>query len=555
MQGEAGSRRPCVLASLVAVAVFLIGEIPYAAARSASPPLHSFGGLLRWVDDLNMYFSFIRQAADGSWLFENRLTHLPHYPVFFNPEFLAVGMLMRLSGVTDTTAFTLWRASGTLALVAGFLALLRATRVPPAQRILALLLFLLGGGLGWLAVLFGSDRFRVDLESGFQPFAQALLNPHFSLPHGLVLLFLALLCHGERDGRARFYVAAAVVALVGALIRPYDLLTLWIAVPAFALVAPGPSRTRRSTALRALPLLITLPAVVYDFFLFRIHPVFRHWASQGRVEPPSWMEHVASLGLVGLVAAWRLTRHRAFPLGATDRLLLAWLGAVFAVVHGSRLVPWLPFSPQAATTSMAPVVLLALPALSWSASAGRARWGLAGLVAANSLSSAAILHERTAVVSTHFNYYHLRDAELEAFLWLSRNARASDVVLASYQDGNRLARFVSARVALGHYSVTPASESIRAGVERLLDGRLDTNGARRMLAGWNVRWVYYSPRAYPGATVDRLPWCERRYRERGIAIYECDAPQVSPNAGGSPDGGFEAPAAVPNRYTRTPPRP
>jgi len=62
----------------VAAALFLLTELPYASGRAASPPEHRFLGMLRNVDDLNMYFSFIRQAAEGHVLFEDRLTHLPH---------------------------------------------------------------------------------------------------------------------------------------------------------------------------------------------------------------------------------------------------------------------------------------------------------------------------------------------------------------------------------------------------------------------------------------------------------------------------------------------
>jgi hypothetical protein len=199
---------------------------------------------------------------------------------------------------------------------------------------------------------------------------------------------------------------------------------------------------------------------------------------------------------------------------------------------------------------MAPVVLLALPLLPsapWSALKARARWGLLGLLAVNSLSSAFMLQERTVVASTHFNYYHLRTAELDAFAWLGQNAKPQDVILADYLDGNRLGRFVSARVTLGHYSVTPNSKAVEALVEQLLGGRIDAAGARRLFLDWRVRWIYYSPRANPDFPVDRWPWCVRRYRERGIAIYECDASQESPKAGGSRAGGLEEATPSPKR--------
>jgi hypothetical protein len=46
-----------------------------------------------------MYFSFIRQATEGHWLFVNRLTSLDHQPVLLNVEWFAVGRLIALAGI------------------------------------------------------------------------------------------------------------------------------------------------------------------------------------------------------------------------------------------------------------------------------------------------------------------------------------------------------------------------------------------------------------------------------------------------------------------------
>jgi hypothetical protein len=374
-------------------------------------------------------------------------------------------------------------------------------------------------------VLFGIEGLRLDLRLAFQPFAQMLLNPHFSLPHGLLLAFMAAFLRGERCGHVGWYLAAGGIVLFEILIRPYDLLTLWIAVPAFVILARP--RTVSATLLRLLPLLCTLPAAAYFFFLFRMHPVFRQWASQGQMEPVSVTDQVACLGLMALIAGWRLARSRAFPLTVPERFLLAWLAAEIGIVHLSRVSTWLPFSPQVGLPVMAPVVLLALPALpagAWSGLALPARAALAGLVVLNSLSSAVLLHQRTSIVTTQISYYHLPTAALEAFAWLRANAGAEDVILADYVEGNRLGRFVSAHVVLGHYSVTPEAAVIEAGVKRLLSGQLGGEEARRLLDAWRVRWVYYSLKKYPQAVLDEVPRCARRYRRRGIVIYECGAP-------------------------------
>ena len=522
-------KRLVLLAALAAAVVFLAGEIPYATARSASPAGYEFGGRLRWVDDLNMYFSFIRQAADGHALFVNRLTHEPHAPVFFNPQWLAVGFATRWAALSDAAAFAAWRAAGVLLLALGFAALLAAARTPPASRPWALWLFLTGSGFGWLAGAFGLRGFRLDLDSGFTPFAQATLNPHFSVPHGLVLLVLACLLRGEQESGPRWYLAASVLALLEGLSRPYDLITLWMALPLFALAARPRETATRRTLWRLLPLAATLPALLYTYFLFGRHPVFHYWAAQGHTPPVTVLEHLASLGLVGVVAAWRLARRKAFPLAPGEVLLLAWLVTVLVIVHASKVVPSLPFSAQNGMTVMAPVVVLGLPLLErWTTAAGRRRTLLGSVVVINAMASVVLLRELTAVTTTHLGNYHIRTADLEAFAWLRGHAREKDVILADYLDGNRLGRFVSARVVLGHYSVTPNAAALDARIRELLAGTVSAEEARAQLASWNVRWVYASPREHPDAVFPRVPGCDRAWSVRSVTVYECGLAQLQP---------------------------
>ncbi|MBN2370311.1 MAG: hypothetical protein JXO72_07480 [Vicinamibacteria bacterium] len=528
-------RRPCAswrqwtFPALVVAALTLLTEIPYIAGRCASPPARRFGGILLWVDDLNMYFSFIRQAADGHWLFVNRLTHLPHAPAFFNPEYLAVGLLIRWLSLTDTAAFALWRLAGVVVLIGGFAALLSVVETRPLVRKAALALFAFGGGLGWIVRLLGTwgigtslrkswgAYLDLDLQSGLQPFAQAMLNPHFSLPHGLLLIVMTLYFMAERNGRAPYYVVAGIVAALSGLLRPYDLITLWTALPLFVLLAPEPLKSRR-TVRRLLPLIVTAPILAYFVWLFSMHPIFRHWAGQGAIEPVPLLGQLIGLGLPGLVVVGRLCRPRARSFARVEeRFCLAWLATVLILLHGRRWLPFLPFSPQLMMPTMGAVYVLALPAIRF----GRPP-ALAFLVLLNSISSGVMIWERTRTVSTHHHYYHVRVADLAAYEWLNDAAREDDVILADELNGNRLGRFVSARVVLGHYSVTPWSDARRAEIGRLLFGELSAADAHAYLKTMGVRWLFFHPRRHPGFHPGRIPGCRIRYRARGVAIYSFD---------------------------------
>jgi hypothetical protein len=129
-------------------------------------------------------------------------------------------------------------------------------------------------GLGDPAILtawlFGMDQGGF----GLHPFVQMLQNPHFSVPHGLVLFALAFLVTGENTGRTSAYAAAGVMAALAGLSRPYELLAFALVVPALHLVSPSILDARR-LAQRALVLVLVLPAWAQESFARGCEEVYR----------------------------------------------------------------------------------------------------------------------------------------------------------------------------------------------------------------------------------------------------------------------------------------
>ena len=77
----------------MAAAVAGITQVPFLLGERWAPVGTVYDGLVGMTSDQNMAYSFIRQAAEGHWLFVNRLTHIDHQPVLLNIEWLAVGRL------------------------------------------------------------------------------------------------------------------------------------------------------------------------------------------------------------------------------------------------------------------------------------------------------------------------------------------------------------------------------------------------------------------------------------------------------------------------------
>jgi hypothetical protein len=513
-------------------AAFLVGatELPYANGRRCADAGHHYDGLIAYSDDIHAYLSFARQSAEGAFLFENRYAAEAHRPVFFNLEWLLVGKAMRWFG--DPAILTAWRVAGVGLLVFGFWTLSRLLPRPEARWI-ALALFCLGGGFGWMAEVVraltptepGALAFLQMDQGGFglHPFVQMLQNPHFAVPHGLVLFALAFLVAGEKTGQTSAFALAGVMALLAGLSRPYELLAFSLVVPALHLVSPSVLDRRRAVQ-RALVLLILAPAWLPVLVIWT-EPSFRPLAQQGQMPVVSLPAHLLALGISVLLLAVRVVRDRGLPLRTPeDRLLLLWSAVIFLLVHANRFIPALAYSPQLMVTSLGPLVLLATPVIAGGEPARglRRHWVPVAILALALPSSALVLVKRFREAAEP--YFQFSEGERQAWEWLGARTRPSDLILATAESGNRLPRHVSARVFAGHWTLTPDYGRRKKDADAFFQGRLSPREALALVRTWDVDWVWVGPteRSMGGwAREDFAAGCDESYRLRGVRIFRC----------------------------------
>jgi hypothetical protein len=271
---------------------------PYVRAALDPPRGHAFLGSFYFITDVYNYFGYVQQAADGAFLFRNKLTLEPHTPALVNLEWWAVGRLSALLGGSFVLAWRLLALAASLPFVLLVDAWLRRAGLPPTHRLPGLMLVLLGGGFGGLLYTLrwppGLDV--LDLSTGLFPFIELLANPHFVCGTTLVMGALLLLTRG--GGRA----TAAGVVLIGlaGLVRPYDMV---MAVAVFGL-ATVLTETPARAARRLLPLLGLLPVVAYVGWVFYVETAYRVFAAEAYTPPPLRQLAFATgpaLALAGLV--------------------------------------------------------------------------------------------------------------------------------------------------------------------------------------------------------------------------------------------------------------
>ncbi|HRI88444.1 MAG TPA: hypothetical protein PLJ47_06155 [Candidatus Hydrogenedentes bacterium] len=531
--------RDAVWIVAVSTFVFALSQVPYSAAERKTPSESVFLGQIAIADDINSYYSFIRQAALGHLLFKNNMTYIDHDPIFVNVEWFAIGAAMRLLDLGPRMAYDVWRAFGIVILLAAFAGIARLCLATELQRRTALLACAIGGGFGWLLTALmragvlgpsdGPDMLNpaLDLFAGIQPFVQITRNPHFSLPHGTFILTCLCIVLAEQTHRAKWYGFAALATVLHGLIRPYDLISLFAIIPAFAALECLVARKIdwRWSVMRCVPLIAAGPVLLYYVYLFSFHPVFKYWASQGDQPfvPIHW--HLLSLGLMFLLFVWRIGSFRRNPLSTpSERFLAVWALSILALFHSYKVFPFMPYTPQLGVPMMTPVIVLAVSMLPTVSTSRRWVAAAALLVTVNALSTPVYLRSESRKAPENPNHY-IRLFDLEAVDWLNRNIDEHDVVLARYSYGTRISQYLNARVAVGHWALSPHVDDLNPRIDAFLSGELSEGDAKALLQEIKPRYIYVDlPASGVQSAQIRQYGYALKYENRGVVLYEFTPP-------------------------------
>lgn len=526
---------------LFATVTFLISEIPYLSATAFAPPHYKFLGQVSCTVDQNMYYSFVRQAYDGKELFNNRLTYEPNGGAFFNVQFWSVGFLMKTLRLSENGVYLLWRLIATIVLVAGF-AFLSSLMISSMERwLLAQLLFCLGGGFGIIPVfafkagLISKElmyTLSYDIWGGLHPFQQIVTNPHFSLPHGLMLFGFALVLLAERNKSILHYIAAGVVFAINGFIRPYDLTAVFAICPIFIIVESLIGGFNYRTAfMRILPVILILPSLGYNIWLFKFNEFFKYWSMQGHNVgslPAIWW-HLIAFGPVMFLALPRILKVKSQPLSREERFLCVWFLTVFGMIYIGLLIPSLGFSPQIGVTLMSPLVILGFMIkdkriLFFDLESRIHRRLLVGtlfLVVLLGNAGVTVYYSMKFPLHASTGTFYAEDNIVDAWRWVNDNLGKEEVILAKPGSSNRLAKYTSEQTLAGHYSVTPHYADNEKAVNLFFSDSSTVTEREQFIKEKNIKYLWIGPEERAGckADFDTVVWSKRVFRNDSVSIY------------------------------------
>ena len=492
---------------ILSLALFVESSIPYIYAERKNLPGNTFLGQIIYTPDQDMYFSFIRQAHDGHFVFNNRLTYIPNQPAFVNLEFWLVGAIQRVTGMSENAVYYLWRYMGVLLLTIGIFMLARMV-LPTRRQVLAcMVLLLFTGGFGFLFATLNSAHIIgleaahagiLDMKFGFLPFQQAMTNPHFSLPHGLILIAYAYFLLGEQRRKTKYYVLSGLFFNIIGLIRPYDIMAPFIIFPVYVLVADGFKFRIKELFIRLLPLFMIVPVLLYNVWLFKINDIFKYWSMQGlnAGSLPSPILHYLAYGLAGVLAIVRVGQVKTNPFSRTDKFLLVWFLVTFVVIQLGKYLPIIGFSPQIGVYLAIPLGLLGC---SIRYRQGYSKLKYYGVIA---VVMVCVIISNLSILMYYCKNFNDRDKtpvfyankeEMDAMRWLDKNTKEGAVVLAMPSTSLRIAKYTSDKVVAAHYSVTPHyKESAAMATGFYMDSVLGA-GQKAALQKLNVGYIYVGP--------------------------------------------------------------
>jgi hypothetical protein len=521
------SRHVFIFASVVMV----VTTIPYLMGLINEGEGWYFTGFVFGVEDGNSYIAKMYRGMIGDWLFRTPFTAKPQDGVLVFLPYLLLGKLAGSPGshVQLVVLFHLFRiGAGIISILAtyDFISFfIKDKRV----CLTGLIVSTLGGGLGYLTVLFGNDFGFENLPLEFySPESFGFLSlfglPHLALARGL--FFWGLIYYLHMDNKSGGWITGFMWMLMG-FFQPLTIVLGWGVIGIHFLCLLGSQvknllyRSKGNGDLikgwffRALLVgCISLPIVLYTLIALRNTPTTSAWTAQNIVHSPPPLQYLLAYGLVlpfAIIGAFLQGRSRK----PENWFLPAWL----------ILFPFLIYSPFDMQRRLAEgfwvVLIILFLHLLESVSKYLKRGGQIYLLLTLPSTIFLFTGSLTAVLNPSMPLYRPTD-EVAAFSYLDENVEDNSIVLCSYETGNALPAWAPLFVVIGHGPESAGLQHLLPRVSEFYSQDTPDTNRKALLKEQNVNYVFwgYAERElgdwYPG----KVEYLDLIYSKNEYEIFQ-----------------------------------
>jgi hypothetical protein len=517
------------------VALLMLTTLPYIWGYASSPSDQQFMGLTFTTHDYAQYLSWARESESRVFV-ENKLTSEHTEAMFFNPVWWLVGRTERAFDVSFAAVNQAFRvlAGFTFVLVLGAFT---ATVIAGPERRLAIALACVTSGFGWILVVAKQVTGELSAPLLVQTFPGntffgMMVVPHMILSASMLIGIFALMLESYRRGCGRRALLAGVVCLGLGFAHPYNIVTAYAVVGAFAalMTLRDGVRPRWVLALAAF-YMISAPSVLYWMWVSASSAAWREVLAQYRnlgVFTPDPPRLLVLLGPITIMAALGLRGLR--PLrerGVGELFVVTWLAVNLVIIY-------LPFEFQINLLNgiQVPLAVLAAgwvyrSALPWLATRlptrqARLQTLLPILVLALVVpTNVYLLSWRIVDLGRHSYPDYLYRDDVAALAWLERAAAPSDAVLSSMVIGHYVPGLTGAHAFLGSGVNTLDFYAKRAAVERFFAADTSDVERQRLLVSYGIGYVFHGPaeRALGAFEPSSVSYLEAVFTSSDTAVY------------------------------------
>jgi len=286
--------------------VISITSISYWLGFNMNDDLYEFSGFIIGVGDGNSYLAKMMLGASGEWLFTTPYTAYPQMKFFAFFPYILLGKLTANPGQTIQliVLFHLFRWVGIVFLIFETFRLSSIFVKDKNTSLLITALLILGGGLGWLAIIFpGLVNHRMPLEF-YSPETFGYLSV-FSLPHllfGRAFLynsFRKLLQIGDNLKFSKKPLLKSGISLFfSGIFQPINLFIGWFVMGGYFLARSIRNKFFVKNVKNYFFWIIpSIPLFFYNFFSFLFDPYLSTWQDQNRIISPPFVDYLFAYGL------------------------------------------------------------------------------------------------------------------------------------------------------------------------------------------------------------------------------------------------------------------
>ncbi len=518
---------------LLSIAVIAISFIPYIYGYLNTPPGMAYMGFADHPYDQNSYLSRIQQSMEGKFFILRDFTLEPQRPLFFNPFTWMLGRAAYYLALSPLAIYQVAHAVYAYLLLMGIYWFIGFFVRGGRQRFFAFALCAFSSGLCW-TIPYHTWLYlfkRLNLVPICYWIAETIIFesilsfPQFVLTTLFMILGLGFFIRALRGPHLSSSLLGGLSIAVLAFLHPVDVVTVYAVLGVYCLVIMGGFWKESGPVLRSafLIFLLSLPAMLYQYYLFSTEAVFIAWSKEEFISPNP-LSYIIGYGLVLLLAIPEMVRV------TRSRDKIGWFLFVWVAVVAVLLYAPLSFQRRLSLGVHIPLCILAAGTvfrtlLPWARRFLSSSYREAVIltiiflitIPSNIVKIANCCYEQR----TNPMEFYLPRADLEAMSWMRQTHNEDAPILSNYKSGLYLPAYTGNRVYVGHWS-----ESVdfgrKAGVADWIlfaPGRDDLK--RSILKRNGIRYIYFGSfeRMRAPFALEKAPYLDKIYDKGGVKIY------------------------------------